>query len=621
MEAINVLKNYWGFDGFRPPQDEIIQNIINQKDVLAILPTGGGKSLCYQIPALLLDGLTLVITPLIALMEDQVKTLTVKNIPAQFITNELDIHRITAILDDCQNQKIKILYISPERLQSALFLERIKTMEISLIAVDEAHCISQWGHDFRPSYMKISNIRIDFPNTPILALTATATEKIQEEIILNLKLNDPKIFKTSLKRQNLTYEVHLSEHKKQDLIYYLNKYPGSSIVFCKTRKQTYEIASFLNQNGFDAEFFHAKLDPTQKKEKQQHWTKSPNQIMVSTNAFGMGIDKPDVRTIFHLDLPSSIEAYYQEVGRAGRDGLDSRGIYLFNPEDIVVAEKIFKSKLPTKNEFIEIGNLLFSFLQVAEGELPEQTLSLDVPLFAEKFSLDVRKVFHFIHFLQNKEYIYLKDFSQNSTIQILTLPETIAHHYQHTTILEYLERNYPGIYTIPKSVYELKIAFDTHMSLGDVRTQLHAMHKQGIIDYSDRFLTRIKFLQPRESNILKNSWWKQYEEIQINNWKKLEAISFYAAQHEYCRERMILSYFGEKSTQNCGNCDVCTSTKEENPITEEKILAFIGEETKSIDEILINFINSPKEKIIAELQYLLDEMKIIKIGLDQFKKN
>ncbi len=620
METKEILKKYWDFDRFRYPQEEIIQHLLNKEDVLAILPTGGGKSLCYQIPGIILDGITLVVTPLIALMEDQVKSLKKKGIKAEYISKELDFSTITAILDECQNNQVKLLFVSPERLQSKIFIERLQLFNISLIAIDEAHCISQWGHDFRPSFLKIASIREHFPTIPMLALTATATELIQKDIIDFLKLNNPKVFKTSLRRENLTYDVQLSENKKQDLIYQLKKYPGSSIVFVKTRKQTYEIASFLNENGFDADYFHAKLEFSQKNAKQKAWTESENQIMVSTNAFGMGIDKPNVRTVFHLDLPPSIEAYYQEVGRAGRDGKDARGIYLFNPEDIINAEKIFKSKLPTKAEFVEIGNLFFSYLQIAEGELPEQLASLDVPLFAEKFKLDVRKVFNFIYFLQNKEIIFLKDFSQNSTIQLLIHPETIAHHYQYSDLLEYLERNYPGIYTISKNVYELKIAFDTHTSLGDVRSHLHAMHKQGILEYSDRFLTRIKLLTPRDSKALQGKWWKMYEEIQINHWKKLEAISFYAAQHEYCRERMVLSYFGEKTLENCKKCDVCLADKSTNKISQEEILHFLGEDGKTLNEIILHFINSPKEKIVAELQFLVDEM-ILKIeGIDTFKK-
>jgi len=620
LETKEILKKYWDFDRFRYPQEEIIQHLLNKEDVLAILPTGGGKSLCYQIPGIILDGITLVVTPLIALMEDQVKSLKKKGIKAEYISKELDFSTITAILDECQNNQVKLLFVSPERLQSKIFIERLQLFNISLIAIDEAHCISQWGHDFRPSFLKIASIREHFPTIPMLALTATATELIQKDIIDFLKLNNPKVFKTSLRRENLTYDVQLSENKKQDLIYQLKKYPGSSIVFVKTRKQTYEIASFLNENGFDADYFHAKLEFSQKNAKQKAWTESENQIMVSTNAFGMGIDKPNVRTVFHLDLPPSIEAYYQEVGRAGRDGKDARGIYLFNPEDIINAEKIFKSKLPTKAEFVEIGNLFFSYLQIAEGELPEQLASLDVPLFAEKFKLDVRKVFNFIYFLQNKEIIFLKDFSQNSTIQLLIHPETIAHHYQYSDLLEYLERNYPGIYTISKNVYELKIAFDTHTSLGDVRSHLHAMHKQGILEYSDRFLTRIKLLTPRDSKALQGKWWKMYEEIQINHWKKLEAISFYAAQHEYCRERMVLSYFGEKTLENCKKCDVCLADKSTNKISQEEILHFLGEDGKTLNEIILHFINSPKEKIVAELQFLVDEM-ILKIeGIDTFKK-
>ena len=350
----DILKKYWGYDDFRAPQEEIIHSVLNKTDTLAVLPTGGGKSLCFQIPALLFPGITLVISPLIALMKDQVYQLKKNGIPAELISSEYNINQIIKILDETKQGKLKILYVSPERLQSTIFIEHLRSVLLSLIVIDEAHCISEWGHDFRPAYHKIVRIKQVFPNVPILALTATATNLIKKEIVQKLQLFEPNIFQSTLKRPNLSYHVVQSHDKLGDLLRYFKLRKESAIVFVRNRRQTQEITQFLLDNQIDASFFHAKLTKEEKEERQTNWINSNHQVMVATNAFGMGIDKANVRVVFHVDLPPSIESYYQEVGRAGRDGEKARGIYLFHNDDITNSENIFKSNLPSKKEFLRI---------------------------------------------------------------------------------------------------------------------------------------------------------------------------------------------------------------------------------------------------------------------------
>ena len=617
MTPKEILLQYWNYDSFKHPQEEIIKSILNGTDTLAVLPTGGGKSICYQVPAILFEGLTLVISPLIALMKDQVQNLQSKGISTAYITNEIDQNTIGKILDDCQNNQIKLLYVSPERLQSRIFIERLTNINISLIAVDEAHCVSEWGHDFRPAYHKISKLRKVFPSIPFLALTATATDKIKEEIVEKLEFKNPEIFKTSLKRENLSYNVYLSSDKKGDLLYYLKKYPGSSIIFVRNRKLTYEIASFLIQNGFDADFFHAKLTKEEKEIKQRDWTLSNSRIMVSTNAFGMGIDKPNVRTVFHVDLPQSIESYHQEVGRAGRDNLKSFGIYLYHPDDRIQSENIFKANLPSQQDFIKISNCLFSQLQLAEGELTEMNYQLDLPKFAEKFDLNLKMVVQFLDFLNTKEIIQQKNYSQNSSVRILSSPQVIQQN--ENRIFDYLQRHYPGIFTYNREISESRMAFDLHMSIGDVRIALHDYFKNNLIDYSDRFLARFRFLVPRDTNAFKNKLWKDFEDIQVNNWKRLQAMAYYSEQNTICRERLIYGYFNQKSDDNCGKCDVCLAKIKSAEFNSAQIIEFLKEGEKTQTEIFSKFLNSPKEKIIDELQFLIDEMSIQPIGLNAYK--
>lgn len=616
MTAKEVLNKYWGHEEFRGPQEEIITSVLNKTDNLAVLPTGGGKSLCYQIPALLFPGVTLVISPLIALMKDQVNQLKYTGIPAELISSEYTQAQIIEILDKTKRGEIKLLYVSPERLLSSIFIEHLRSVLLSLIAIDEAHCISEWGHDFRPAYHKIARIKQVFPSVPILALTATATNQIKQEIIQKLQLFEPHVFQSTLKRENLSYHVVQSQDKFGDLLRYYKTRKESSIIFVRNRRQTQEIYQFLINNGIDAAYFHAKLSKEEKEQRQNDWTKSDEQIMVATNAFGMGIDKANVRSVFHLDLPPSIEAYYQEVGRAGRNGKKSRGIYLYTKEDQVNAESIFKANLPSKKEFLRMANALFSHLIIGEGELHDLDYTLDIPKFSEKFGINAKSMVMFIDFLNIQGVIFQKNFNQQSTVKINISPQTASN--LNNPILSFLQRTSPGIFMQHREISEGRISYELDESISEIRQKLHVLKDREILEYSDRYLARFRFLVPREDSLFNNKLWTIFENIQISQWKRLQAMAFYAEQTDNCRERMLLAYFNEKSETNCGQCDVCKKRKKSKEI-QKQILQFIASGPKTNEEILTNFITSPKEKILQTLQLLIDEMKIENEGLASYK--
>jgi len=615
-----TLRQYWGYADFKHPQKEIIESVLEGKDTLAILPTGGGKSLCYQVPAVMSEGITLVISPLIALMQDQVNSLNQIGIGAASITSQNNADEIAVIIAKCQLENIKLLYIAPERLQKKGFIQILKTLKISLVAVDEAHCIAQWGHDFRPAYLKIHKIRELFPATQILALTATATPKVRKEIISALELKQPAVFKHSLKRENLCYKVIHSQNEKDDLIYELTKNPGSAIIFTRTRKQTFEIFQFLSEKGFDADYFHAKLPPEEKKSKQENWTKSPSRIMVATNAFGMGIDKPDVRLVIHLDLPTGIESYVQEAGRAGRDGKKSQAILFLKPGAAEESEKIFKSSLPDKNEFEHIVKMFYSHLEIGENERPERKIEFDFNQFIAKFNLNKKKTFITLEFLDRKELILFVPKPGFSKIRVIVNPKSIqAPKSNYFQISEYLVRNHPGILSEEKPVSEFYIAKELQKSVGKIKRTLEEMNESGYLDYKSRNVQYVEFLRPRESDYIKGILWNDFETLQTVKWKRLQDLIYYATQTEICREKLILRYFGEKPTENCGECDVCK--KEKISLNPGSVLNFLEETPKTIREILLHFINSPKESVLEIMQELSDEGLIENLGIDSFKKS
>ena len=612
-----ILKKYWGYSDFRQPQKEIIDSVLSKNDTFAILPTGGGKSLCYQIPAIAFEGMTLVISPLIALMQDQIQALIKVGISAASITSQLDFEEINEVLNQCRLGKIKLLYIAPERLQSQLFINSLNELNIDLIAIDEAHCISQWGHDFRPAYLKISDIREILPKTPILALTATAIPKVQEEIISSLKLKNVRVFKTTLKRNNLIHKVKITQNELDDLYYELKRNPGSSIVFVRTRRQTYEIAQFLTEKGLNADFFHARLPDEEKKAKQEIWTKSDHQIMVSTNAFGMGIDKSNVRSIIHMDLPNSLEAYVQEAGRAGRDGLRSEAVLFLQTNEIEKIESIFKSNLPTRDEYEKIHRMFYTYLNIGENEKPEDKKEFVFFEFIQKFDLNKRKVHNVLSFLERKEVISIEENANLSRVQVYINPKSFINKQSiQLKILEILVRKYPGILSQEMPISEFKIAKALQKSVKEIKMALNELNKKEYIHYQSYDVKNIYFLRPRESNHIKNTLWKEFKELQLTQWKRLQDMIYYASQTEICRERLILKYFGEKAKQNCGVCDVCLKNKVE--INPKEILNFLNDSPKDLSTITLEFIQFPKAKVLETLEYLANEELIESVGINTY---
>ena len=612
-----ILKKYWGYSDFRQPQKEIIDSVLSKNDTFAILPTGGGKSLCYQIPAIAFEGMTLVISPLIALMQDQIQALIKVGISAASITSQLDFEEINEVLNQCRLGKIKLLYIAPERLQSQLFINSLNELNIDLIAIDEAHCISQWGHDFRPAYLKISDIREVIPKAPILALTATAIPKVQEEIISSLKLKNVRVFKTTLKRNNLIHKVKITQNELDDLYYELKRNPGSSIVFVRTRRQTYEIAQFLTEKGLNADFFHARLPDEEKKAKQEIWTKSDHQIMVSTNAFGMGIDKSNVRSIIHMDLPNSLEAYVQEAGRAGRDGLRSEAVLFLQTNEIEKIESIFKSNLPTRDEYEKIHRMFYTYLNIGENEKPEDKKEFVFFEFIQKFDLNKRKVHNVLSFLERKEVISIEENANLSRVQVYINPKSFINKQSiQLKILEILVRKYPGILSQEMPISEFKIAKALQKSVKEIKMALNELNKKEYIHYQSYDVKNIYFLRPRESNHIKNTLWKEFKELQLTQWKRLQDMIYYASQTEICRERLILKYFGEKAKQNCGVCDVCLKNKVE--INPKEILNFLNDSPKDLSTITLEFIQFPKAKVLETLEYLANEELIESVGINTY---
>ncbi|MBV7440857.1 RecQ family ATP-dependent DNA helicase [Weeksellaceae bacterium TAE3-ERU29] len=611
QKPTEILSKYWGYSEFRFPQKEIIQNIIEGKDTFALLPTGGGKSLCFQIPVLTMDGLCLVISPLVALMKDQVQSLKKKGIKAELLSSELTPHDIDILLDNCRFGGVKLLYISPERLSQKSFREKLKYLNIAYFAIDEAHCISEWGHDFRPSYLALKTLKEEYPKKPILALTATATPKIKNDILKQLNIENATVFQKSLQRKNLAYRIHESSDKLKDLEYYLKKYKGSSIVFCKTRKQTYEVSTYLSKRGFNANYYHARLSKEEKNKRQKDFINSHDLILVSTNAFGMGIDKPDVRLVIHYEAPSTIESYFQEVGRGGRDGNPATGILLYNETDKKNALKQFKAAMPKKEEFLNIIKKLYNYFQVGDNEFFTGQHSFSEKKFREVYKLYKPKVRQVLMFLEKKNIIKIHRSQRQSLVKIEEENYNIKEDKStESKVLSYIARHYGGIFQEPKPIDEYFIATRLNITKSEVKEALKTLNKNHKIYYRDAAIVKLEFLTPREDNLAKIDYWKEFYNHHILKWQRLNDLFFFIENTEYCKSSLLLRYFGEKETEKCGVCNVCSPSEGLEKLNEKELFEYLQDSPKTQDEILEQFIQYDFDAVLSALQNLLDEEKI-----------
>lgn len=609
-----TLKHFWGYDRFRDSQEEIINSVINRKDTLALLPTGGGKSLCYQLPALLLEGTCLVISPLLALMKDQVYQLKNSGIEAEYLSSELDEFDAEVIFNRCKDGLTKILYVSPERLTNRVFLQNLEEIQISFIAVDEAHCISEWGQDFRPSYQNIKAFRQDFNNIPCLALTATATPQVLREIQLKLNLNNPVLFQKSFRRTNIKIISDKISDKYQRVLNLLKYNNSTGIIYVRTRKEAEELTRFLQRNQIsNVDFFHAGLPVKEKNQKQTNWINSNNQVLVSTNAFGMGIDKDNVRFVIHFSPPPSIENYYQEIGRAGRDGLESHAFLLWNEQELSDLDSILRNQIPSKKEFYDIVSYLYSSFQVAENDLPETVFQLQVQRIQNFTKASMAKIKNVLNFLHVQEIVFFNNNKSRSSLELKIAPDDIdLLSKKDAYFIELLLRNYSGLSSHKIMFSELTMSKKIDVDVFLIKQRIKELQQKNYLEYIDGALASIKFLKHRDDRAISGKYWNLFEQIQKNKMQKWEEMKFFLQDSDYCKMKLILSYFGEKNVKNCGQCSVCESQKESvfgRDISRE-IIEILKQKPSNVEEIAIKLNYYKKENILENLIHLLDSGEI-----------
>lgn len=578
MTPREILQKYWHYDDFRPLQAEIIDSVLAGRDTLALMPTGGGKSLCFQVPTMVMcaentqrcsvygeegQGLCLVITPLIALMKDQVENLYQRGIQAAAVYTGMTREEQRIALDNCLFGPYHFLYVSPERLESEEFRSRLKDLPICLIAIDEAHCISQWGYDFRPSYLRIADIRQLFPQVPVLALTATATPDVVDDIQERLGFRKKNVFKKSFHRDNLQYVVRNTEKKDEQILHILSRVPGSSIIYVRNRKRAQEVAAWLIEQGMAADFYHAGLTTHERTQKQKAWKnyngKEGIRIMVCTNAFGMGIDKPDVRLVIHHDLPDTLEAYYQEAGRAGRDGKTAFAVLLYNPTDKTKARKRIGDNFPPKDFIETVYHKTCDFLQIALGCGAGRTYALHIDRLCQVMHLPVLQTYSALHLLSQAGYINFEEAREISTrVLIRQSPAELAHYtlnHEQVHLLDFLMRKYTGIFTDFQYIDEttLSVSYGGEKAFHEL---LVSLAQRGIITYLPHTVAcGFTPLRDREAETYLSP--KVYDERQNRYSTRLKAMVEYAEQRQFCREQLLLGYFGENDAPACGHCDVC----------------------------------------------------------------
>ncbi|RMG81269.1 MAG: RecQ family ATP-dependent DNA helicase [Bacteroidetes bacterium] len=624
-EPLNILKEYWGFDTFRPLQEEIIQSVLEGYDTLALMPTGGGKSICFQVPALARDGVCVVVSPLIALMKDQVYNLHKRNIPAVAIYSGMHPKDIDRLLDNCVYGHIKFLYLSPERLVTELARERLKNMPVNLLAVDEAHCVSQWGYDFRPPYLRIAEIRELLPNTPILALTATATPEVVKDIQEKLMFKKGRVFRKSFARPNLAYVVLQEADKHTKMLDILRKVPGSGIVYVRSRRGTKDIARLLVENGISADFYHAGLSPEVRAARQEAWIRNQTRVMVCTNAFGMGIDKPNVRTVIHMDVPDSLEAYFQEAGRAGRDGKKSYAVLLWRETDKQFLERNYDNAYPPIEEIRRVYRALGSYFQLAVGGGAGRSFDFDMAAFCKNFQFEPVRTFHALKVLEQSGWIVMTEsVFVPSTLKIRVNKDQLydfqLKNPKLDPVLKTILRLTQGAFTHFVNVRESKFAGFLKMPTRELVQALRHLHNANIIEYRPRKdKPQIVFLEERTTaeNLLIDH--ETYLFRKKRHRFRIQKVIEYA-ETPHCRSRLLLRYFGEKDSAPCGVCDVClgrTKTQLSSQDYERyknKIALVLRREQLTTSELLEAFKPRHHELVLKTLEFMLDEALVERDG-------
>ena len=566
LDPLTLLRQYWRYEAFRPQQEEIIRSVLNSRDTLALLPTGGGKSLCFQVPAMALPGLCLVISPLVALMKDQTDSLRKKNITAFSIHAGMDRKEVANILRLASESNCKLLYVSPERLETALFLEWLPALNVSMIAVDEAHCVSQWGYDFRPPYLRIAAIRGLLPEVPLLALTASATAEVLDDIAIRLEMKTPVIFRQPFARPNLSYSYFKVENKIRKITEILSSVPGSSIVYCKTRQATREISDWLVRQGIPAAAYHAGLTREERVDRQEDWLKDRVRVIVSTNAFGMGIDKAGVRTVIHADIPEAVENYYQEAGRAGRDGLKAYAILLADDSDGARHEGLPDARFPPIDEIRPVYQQLMNYLQLPIGAGEGQYFDFDLTNFTKRFQISSPVVVNILKVLEQEA---LLSFQQQvylpAKLQFVTGNEALhdfgAQHPELETIIHALLRNYEGIFDQPVAIRERQLAWLTHKEPAQLAAGLGQLQAWGIINYTPaKESPQLYFFRDRPAAEELYIDPVQYRKRKEQYAGRIRAMLRYVKESQ-CRSRYLAHYFGDKDATDCGICDNCLANK------------------------------------------------------------
>ncbi len=621
-EPLSILQQYWGYPAFRPLQEDIIRSALAGRDTLALLPTGGGKSICFQVPALCREGICIVVSPLIALMKDQVYNLQKRGVPSAAIFSGMSHREIDIIFENACNGAYKLLYVSPERLKTELALARIRRMNVNLLAVDEAHCVSQWGYDFRPPYLQIADLRPLLPKVPILALTATATSEVLEDIQEKLAFREKNVFRQSFVRSNLSYSVLYESKKREKLLDILRNVPGTGIVYVRSRGETKEIAKLLTDNKFSADFYHAGLTSEERSTRQEAWIAGKTRIIVCTNAFGMGIDKPDVRVVVHLTLPDSLEAYFQEAGRGGRDGLKSYATLLYIPADADNLRHHLQSAYPPMEQVRRVYQALGSHTQLAVGAGQGESFDFDLQSFCAAYKLDTAPTHAALRLLEQEGWIALSDATGTPARALVTASREAIYDYQlrsklADTVIKVLLRAYPGINEHFVDISETYMAQWAKLPPDSIRQALEVAHKEGMLLYEPRKdKPQLIFLRERVNSEHLTIDLEEFNFRKKRAEERTERAIRYAETRR-CRSQQLLAYFGELESQPCGICDVCTGRNKSDLPTaafeslERKIREVLRHEPLPFEEVLEAFAMKRHETVAQVIGYLLDEGKLV----------